>query len=85
MSTEMFRYHEALSLLRDSWGVENVEERLRSDRKCLLDQIVTVIQEKTLFQTISVIAQSPDHVERPSFDEIKQRCLSGVGGDMLLD
>ena len=76
---EMFTYIEAVHLLQNSWGVRNVKERLRNEQKDLADEIVRVIHEKVAFQNV-VLLSSPDINKRPTYDEIKERCISGIGG-----
>ena len=76
---KMFTYNESLELLQNSWGIKNFEERLRNDRKNLLDEIVQVIQENVAFQSITLLSAS-DRNNQPSHDEIKERCVSGIGG-----
>ena len=80
MSTEMFNHDAALKLLQDSWRIKDVEKRLKTDRKALLDEVVVGVQEKVIFQTISVMASEPGRLKRPTFAEIKQNCLCAVGG-----
>lgn len=80
MSAEMFTHDSALKLLQDSWGIKDIEKRLKADRKALLDQVVVGVQERVIFQTISVMACEPGRLKRPTFAEIKQNCLCAVGG-----
>ncbi|XP_028397759.1 uncharacterized protein LOC114521490 [Dendronephthya gigantea] len=76
---EMFTYNEAKDLLKESWRIKNFEERLKNDRKNLVDEIVQVIHENVAFQSISMLSTS-DRNKRPSNKEIKERCVLGVGG-----
>lgn len=77
----MFTYNEAKDLLEKSWGIKNFEERLKNDRKNLVDEIVQVIHENVAFQSISLLSDSAaDRNKRPSYEKIKERCVSGVGG-----
>lgn len=83
-TTEMFTYNEAVELLQSSWGVRNFEERLKNDRKNFADEIVRVIHGNVAFQSVTVL---DDIHKRPTYDEIKERCVSGIGGlccDMAL-
>ena len=74
----MFTFKEAVELLRDAWEVKDVERRLKNDRKKLADEIVQVIHENVAFQ--NVILLSSDINKLPTYAEIKERCISGVGG-----
>ena len=76
---EMFTYDEVVDFLKNSWGVENCEERLKNDRKNLADEIVQVVHEKVAFQSISHLSSADKH-KRPTYDEIKRRCMKGIGG-----
>lgn len=80
MSGEMFTHDEALQLLQGSWRIKDVETRLKTDRRALLDDVVVCFQGRVIFQTISAMACEPGKLKRPTFEEIKQNCLSGVGG-----
>ena len=77
--SEMFTYREVVDLLQNSWGIENFEERLRNDRKKLADEIVQVIHEKVAFQSISLLSSADKH-RQPTYEEIKERCVRGIGG-----
>ena len=74
----MFAYSEAVDLLQNSWGVRKIEERLTNGRKDLLDEIVRVIHENVAFQSITVLSSS-DRNTPISYENIKKRCVSGVG------
>jgi hypothetical protein len=74
---EMFTYNEAVELLQNSWAVKNVEKRLKNDRKNLVDEIVQIIHEKVAFQSVTLLSSANIH-KRPTYDEIKERCVSGV-------
>lgn len=76
---KMFTYKEALELLQNSWGIKHFEERLKNDRKNLVDEIVQVTHENVPFQSITVLSNSGRN-NRLFYDEIKERCVSGVGG-----
>ena len=76
----MFTHSEALQLLRISWEIENVEERLKNDRKSLVDDIIQTIHEKVTFQSITILSNSGKNSGPLLYDKIKKRCVSGVGG-----
>lgn len=70
----------AVEFLQSSWGVKNVEERLENDRKNLLDEIVRLILANVPFQSITFMATPSEQRKRPTYEEIKKRCMKGVGG-----
>lgn len=76
----MFTQREAVTLLEDHWGVQNVEKRLKDDRHSLLDDIVTSVQAKVPFQNLSLMAVPTSERKRPTRCEIKRDCISGLGG-----
>ena len=77
---KMFTYNEVLQLLQNSWEIKSVEERLKNERKCLVDEIIQIIHEKVLFQSITILSSSNRNRKPLLYDEIKKRCVSGVGG-----
>ncbi|XP_046842881.1 uncharacterized protein LOC124436928 isoform X2 [Xenia sp. Carnegie-2017] len=59
----------------------NVEERLKSDKKNLVDEIIICIHEYIPFQSISVLSKSSE--ERNIIlrnEQIKEICFTGEGG-----
>ena len=77
---KMFTYSEALQLLQNSWGVKNVEDRLKNDRKSLVDEIIQIIHEKVPFQNITILSSSDRNTRPLLHNDIRERCVSGVGG-----
>ena len=74
-------YKEALELLETRWRVVNVVQRLKSDRKNLVDEIIICIHEYVPFQSISVLSKSSE--ERNIMltnEQIKEVCFAGEGG-----
>ena len=77
----MFNKKEATSFLQNSWGLQGVGEKLEaSDCKNVLDEIVVLVQEKIPFQGITLMATGSDERSRPTVEEIKQDCMTGIGG-----
>ena len=77
---KMFTYSEALQLIQKSWEIKSVEERLKNDRKSLVDEIIQIIHEKLPFQSITILCSSDRNNSPLLYNEIKKRCVSGVGG-----
>ncbi|CAB4026525.1 arylamine N-acetyltransferase 1-like, partial [Paramuricea clavata] len=77
---DMFTQEEAVEFLQNSWKIKNVLDRMKTDRKNLADEIVTQILAKVPFQSISLVAAKPEDRNRPSFEDIKARCTTGIGG-----
>ena len=50
---KMFTKKEAVDFLERSWGVKNVEKKLRSDRKHFLEEIILVIRGRVPFQLLT--------------------------------
>lgn len=76
----MFSQQEAVTFLESKWGAQQVEERLVTDRKNLLDEVVILIQINLPFQSITLMSVPPNERRRPSVDTIKSECLDGIGG-----
>ena len=76
----MLTYNEILQLLQNSWEIKSVEERLKNDRKSLVDEIIQIIHEKVLFQSITILSCSNRNRKPLLYDGIKKRCVGGVGG-----
>ena len=77
---KMFTYSEALQLLQNSWEITNVEDRLKNNRKSLVDEIIQIVHEKVPFQSITILSSSDRNTKPLLNNEIKKRCVSGVGG-----
>ncbi|KAK7487271.1 hypothetical protein BaRGS_00021499 [Batillaria attramentaria] len=77
----MFTKKEAVAFLADKWGVKRVEERLLTDRKNLIDEIVVLVHINVNFQTVTLLAVPPSERRRPTVAEIKRDGMSGVGGN----
>ncbi|BFZ20185.1 hypothetical protein BsWGS_23224 [Bradybaena similaris] len=76
----MFTREEAVKFLTENLNIPNVEQRLKSDRKNLLDEIATNIQTHLPFQNLKLLSEVPEKRHRPSLDEIKADLMSGIGG-----
>ena len=76
----MFTEEEATSFLENSWGIRNVKNKLGADRKNLLDEIIVIVQAKVPFQSITLMATSPNERIRPTLEDIKRDCMAGIGG-----
>ena len=75
----VFTYAEATELLL-GWGIKGIQDRLKDDRKNLVDEIIQVIFEKVPFQCVTLMACPVEERRQPSYDEIKASCVSMVGG-----
>ena len=77
----MFTRQEAVTFLQQSWGIERVEERVDgSSRKDLLEEVLTTVQSKIPFQSITLMSVPPAERVRPSMETIKNECMQGIGG-----
>ena len=74
---DMFTQTEAVEFLQNSWKIKNVLKRMKTDRKCLVDEIVIQILANVPFQSITLVASKPEDRNCPSYEEIKKRCTSG--------
>ncbi|XP_028406155.1 uncharacterized protein LOC114528676 [Dendronephthya gigantea] len=77
---DMFTQEEAVEFLQTSWKIKDVLKRMKTDRKNLVDEIVTQILAKVPFQSIHLVAAKAEERKRPPFEEIRKKCTSGVGG-----
>ncbi|CAG5119774.1 unnamed protein product [Candidula unifasciata] len=76
----MFTKEEAVKFFTENLDISNVEQRLKTDRRSLLDEIATNIQTHLPFQNLKLLSEVPEKRRRPSLDEIKADLLSGIGG-----
>lgn len=76
----MFTKAEAVAFLQNSWDIQKVEERLKNDRKRLIEEVVIQIQSRVPFQNITLMAAPLEQRRRPNVKDIKQACMKGVGG-----
>lgn len=75
---DMFTQKEAVEFLETSWKIKDVRKRMKSDRKNLVDEIVTQILAKVPFQSINLVAATVEERKQPSHEQIKARCTSGI-------
>ncbi|GFO46835.1 arylamine n-acetyltransferase [Plakobranchus ocellatus] len=80
MPQDMFTPDEALSFVTEKLGVKSAQARMTSDRKNLLDEVVTAVQTELPFSNINLLRVSTESRCRPSLEEIKADIISGVGG-----
>lgn len=59
-SMDMFTREEAVKFLTENLNISNVEQRLKSDRKNLLDEIATNIQTHLPFQNLKLLSEVPE-------------------------
>ena len=76
----MFSKNTAVEFLESSWGVKNIEERLENDQKNLLDELVQHILANVPFQGITYMATPSEQRKLPTYEDIKKRCMQGIGG-----
>ncbi len=74
----MFTREEAVEFLQNSWKLKDVLKRMKTDRKNLADEIVSQILAKAPFQSITLVAATPQERNRPSYEKIKARCTTGA-------
>ena len=78
---------EAVDFLQRSWGVKNVEEKLRSDRKHFLEEIILVIRGRVPFQSLTFCAMlsiPPTKRFLPSLKSANKDCMTGHGGNCVI-
>ncbi|XP_005112855.1 uncharacterized protein LOC101854469 [Aplysia californica] len=76
----MFTKDEALSFLKNNLKVRDVEKRLETDRRSLLDDFVVAMQTQLVFQNLRLLSVPKAQRRRQTVEEIKSDLLSGVGG-----
>ena len=74
----MFTQEEIVEFLEKSWKIKDVQKRMKTDRKNLADEIVIQILVNVPFQSITMVAADPQDRNRPSFEEVKERCTTGA-------
>ncbi|CAL1536813.1 unnamed protein product [Lymnaea stagnalis] len=77
---DLFSRGEALNFLEHNLKVTNVQQRIISDRKALLDEVATNIQIHLVFQNLRLLSEPLEARHRPSFKEIKADLKLGIGG-----
>ena len=61
MVADMFTQDEAVSFVTDKLKVLNSRERMTSDRRNLLDEIVVAMQTELPFQNVHLLRSSPEN------------------------
>ncbi|KAH9502778.1 hypothetical protein Btru_069763 [Bulinus truncatus] len=77
---DLFTKEEAFDFLKNILDVKEAEMRLSTDRKGLLDNIVTNMQTRLLFNNMRLLSDPPESRHRPTFEEIKLDLKNGIGG-----
>ena len=83
----MFTKKEAVDFLERSWGVKNLEKKLRSDRKHFVEEIILVIRGRVPFQLLTfseMLLIPPLKRIFPSVESGKKDCMSGHGGSCVM-
>ena len=80
MQGDMFTQEEIVEFLQKSWKIKDVLKRMKTDRKNLADEIVIQILVNVPFQSITMVAANQQDRNRPSYEEVKKRCTTGIGG-----
>lgn len=71
---------EALNFVTEKLGVGEVERKFVEDKLSLLNEMISAFHHNVPFQTLTLMAVSPDIRQIPSADEIKADLFSGKGG-----
>ena len=60
MAADMFTPDEAFRFLDEKLRVQNARERMLSDRKNLLDDVIVAIQSELPYQNIRLLSDAPE-------------------------
>ena len=74
---------EALNFVTEKLGVGEVERKFVEDKLSLLNEMISAFHHNVPFQTLTLMAVSPDIRQIPSADEIKADLFSGKGGKLF--
>ena len=83
VSADMLTREVAIQFLQNSWKINDVELRLKTDRESFLNKLIQTFYERVPFQLLSLFILTslpPNEREIPSLEQIDKVCMSGLGG-----
>lgn len=80
MAADMFTPDEAFKFVTENLKVKNARERVISDRKALIDDIVTAMHTELMFTSVPLLRVPFEYRRRPTLEEIKADVVAGYGG-----
>ena len=83
---DMLTRDEAVQFLGNSWGVNDVESQLKTDREMFLNRVIQIIRERVPFQLLSTFRDLSLILNKQkrmvyTTKEINEMCMSGLGGN----
>ena len=77
---KFFTRETAARFCTEKLGVSITEDKLTSEPRRLLDELVTSLQTRLLFQNVRLLSLPPAVRHRPDCEEMKSDLVNGVGG-----
>ena len=82
----MLTRNDAVQFLENSWGINDVESQLKTDREMFLNRLIRIMHERVPFQLLSALRDLSLILNKEkrmvyTIKEINEMCMSGLGGN----
>ena len=86
ISADMMTRDEAVQFLENSWGMNDVESQLKTDREMFLNRVIRAMHERVPFHLLSAFRDLSFILNKQNrmvytIKEINEMCMSGLGGN----